>query len=96
MTILPLDRRIDLVAEDRVWSLRTASLSGVSPTTGSAYEGLDTLVHDDSGSPDATIRTDPVTLDFWLWGRRDLPDDAIEGDRSLVDHLREVASEGTQ
>jgi uncharacterized protein (TIGR03083 family) len=95
-TIAPLDRRIDLLADDRMWSLRTAALSGVSPTTGSVYEGLDTLVHDDSGSPDATIRTDPATLDFWLWGRGDLPDDAIEGDRSLVDHLRAVASEGTQ
>ena len=50
----------------------------------------------DSGDVDATIRTDPVTLDFWLWGRRALPDDAVEGDRSVADLLRAVASGCTQ
>ena len=95
-TIVPLDRRIDLMTDERTWSLRTASFAGTSPRTGKKYEGLDTLLHDDSGDIDATIRTDAETLDFWLWGRRALPDAAVEGDRSLVDHLRVVASEGTQ
>lgn len=95
-TVEPGDRRIDLVAADRMWSLRAASFSGTSPWSGIEYEARDTFVHDSSGAADAVVRVDPETLNFWLWGRGELPDDSVEGDRTLVDHLRATAAKGTQ
>jgi hypothetical protein len=90
------DRRIDLIAPERTWNLRSASLSGTSPWSGTVYESLDTFIVDSSGTADAVVRVDPETLNFWLWGRGELPDASIEGDRSLVDHLRATAAESTQ
>jgi uncharacterized protein (TIGR03083 family) len=95
-TVTPTDHRIDLVADGRTWALGTASFSGTSPRTGKTYNGFDTLFHDDTRSADVTVRTDSATMDFWLWGRGSLPLGAVEGDLSLVDHLRQIASEGTQ
>jgi uncharacterized protein (TIGR03083 family) len=90
------DRRIDLVARDRTWGLRTALLSGTDPRSGTRYDAYHTFVHDRAGLADATIRSDAETLDFWLWGRAALPDDAVTGDRSLVAHVRSTAAEATQ
>jgi uncharacterized protein (TIGR03083 family) len=89
-------RRVDLVTEHRTWGLRSASLSGTSPNTGRTPRAVDIFARDGSGAADATVRVDSETLDFWLWGRRELPTDSIEGDRSLVDQLRATAAESTQ
>jgi uncharacterized protein (TIGR03083 family) len=94
-TITPRDRVFALEAEDRRWVLRTAYLSGTSPVTGNTYEDVDTLVRDD-GAPEAVVRTDPSTLDLWLWGRISLTEDAVAGDSDLVLHVRELAAEATQ
>ena len=45
--------------------------------------------------PDATVTTDPSTLDLWLWGRTDLPDEAVVGDVSIAARIRQMASEAT-
>lgn len=93
--VVPSDRTIRLRSGDREWNLRSAVFSGTSPTTGTSYEALDTLVYDSGGIPMATVTTDPATLDLWLWGRGDLPDDAVDGDVSIVEHLRNLAADET-
>ena len=95
-TATPGDKTVALEAGGRRWGLRTATFSGTGPESGTSYEGLTTLLLDDAVDPDAVVRTDPATLDLWLWGRRELPDEAITGDRSVVDHVRAVAVEATQ
>lgn len=94
-TDTPGDRTVRLESGDRSWMLRFATFSGTSPTTGKKHN-FDTLVYDDSAEPDATIRTDPATLDLWLWGRGDLPASAFEGDGRVVDDLRTLAAVATQ
>jgi uncharacterized protein (TIGR03083 family) len=89
------DRTIRLRSGDREWNLRSAVFSGTSPTTGTSYQALDTLVYDSGVTPMATVTTDPATLDLWLWGRGDLPDGAVDGDVSIVEHLRSLAAEQT-
>jgi uncharacterized protein (TIGR03083 family) len=96
VTVAPGGRRIDLLAGDRRWSLRTATFSGVSPDSGAVYEALDTVVFDDVGDPDAVVRAEPETLNLWLWGRGSLDDGAASGDADLIRHLRTVAAESTQ
>jgi uncharacterized protein (TIGR03083 family) len=92
----PGDKTVALEAGGHRWGLRTATFSGIGPKSGTDHEGLETLLLDDAPDPDAVVRTDPETLDLWLWGRGKLPDDAITGDRSVVDHVRAVAAEATQ
>jgi uncharacterized protein (TIGR03083 family) len=94
--IVSSDRTISLRSGDREWNLRSAVFSGTSPTTGTSYEALDKLVYDSGGRPMATVATDPATLDLWLWGRGELPHEAVTGDRSVVSHVRAVAVESTQ
>ncbi|MGI9584290.1 MAG: maleylpyruvate isomerase family mycothiol-dependent enzyme [Acidimicrobiia bacterium] len=90
------DRRIDLVAGDRRWSLRTASFSGTAPGSGEQYESIATVVFDDAGKPDAVVGTDGGTLDLWLWGRGPLGVEDTSGDADLVSHLRGIAADVTQ
>ena len=90
------DKTVALEAGGHRWGLRTATFSGIEPESGTAYEELVALVIDDADDPDAVVRTDPETLDLWLWGRRELPDEAVMGDRSVVDHVRAAAVEATQ
>lgn len=94
-TISEGDSRIDLKAADRVWMLRTGSWSGTGPTSGTVFTDEIALVEDSSGTPDVTISADPATLDYWLWGRAELPRDAVEGDEELVGLVRSVAAEAT-
>jgi uncharacterized protein (TIGR03083 family) len=95
-TVTAGDRTVALEAGGRRWGLRTATFSGIGPESGTAHEGLAILVRDDAVDPDAVVRTDPETLYLWLWGRGELPDEVIAGDRSVVDHVRAVAAEATQ
>jgi uncharacterized protein (TIGR03083 family) len=90
------EKTVALEAGGHRWGLRTATFSGIGPESGTAYEGLVSLLFDDAPDPDAIVRTDPETLDLWLWGRGELSDEAIEGDRSVVDHVRSVAVEATK
>ncbi len=94
-TVTPKDRAVTLETEGRRWVLRMATFSGTSPDTGTTHTGLDTFVYGGSCAPDASVRIDPTTLDLWLWGRVELPDDAVTGDRSLVRHIRTVAAAAT-
>jgi uncharacterized protein (TIGR03083 family) len=95
-TVTRGERTVALEAGGRRWGLRTATFSGVGPESDTAYEDLVCLLRDDAPRPDAVVHTDPETLDLWLWGRRDLPDADVTGDRSVVDHVRAVAVEATQ
>ena len=90
------DKTVALEAGGRRWGLRTATFSGIGPESGTAHEGLVAVLRDDAVDPEAVVRTDPETLYLWLWGRGELPDEAIAGDRSVVDHVRAVAVEATQ
>jgi len=93
--VAPTDRVIRLETPGRSWTLRTGEFSGTSPDTGTTYTQLAAFVYDDEAVPMATVATDEVTLDLWLWGRGEIPDAAITGDRALVDHVRLVAAEAT-
>jgi uncharacterized protein (TIGR03083 family) len=93
-TVTPTDRVIALECGDRRWLLRSATFVGTSPRTGTHYD-MPALVHEREAEPDATVRTDPSTLDLWLWGRAPLPEGSVSGDRSLVDELRTLAAEAT-
>jgi uncharacterized protein (TIGR03083 family) len=95
-TVKAGNKSVALEAGGRRWGLRTAIFSGTGPESGTAHEGLVTLLRDDAVDPDAVVRTDPETLYLWLWGRGELPDEVIAGDRSVVDHVRAVAVEATQ
>jgi uncharacterized protein (TIGR03083 family) len=95
-TAKPGDKTVALEAGGRRWGLRMGTLSGIGPKSGTAHEGLLRVLIDDVVDPDAVVRTDPETLDLWLWGRGELPDEATTGDRSVVDHVRAVAVEATQ
>lgn len=94
-TLTPLSGRVDLVADNRSWSLRMARMVGTSPTSGISYDE-DALVWEAGGTPDAVVSTDSGTLDLWLWGRAELPDSAVSGDRDLVTRVRAVAEQATQ
>jgi hypothetical protein len=94
-TVTGSDRTVALVAGGRRWTLRTATFVGTSPTTGTDYE-LETLVHDSSATPQATITAGAAELDLWLWGRGNLQDSAVTGDAALVDLVRRLAAEATQ
>ncbi len=89
------DRRIDLLAGDRAWNLRTGTWSGTGPISGTVYVDEHALIHDSTGVPDVTIATDPATLDYWLWGRGDLPSGAVQGDAQLVGYVRGVGAAAT-
>lgn len=93
--VVPTDRVVRLETPGRSWSLRTAEFSGTSPGTRTTYTDLAAFVYDDEAVPMATVATDAVALDLWLWGRGELPDDAVTGDRTVVDHVRVVAAEAT-
>lgn len=93
--VTPTHDVVRLETPSCAWTLRTGEFSGTSPDTGRTYTKLATLVYDDDAVPVATVVTDAVTLDLWLWGRGELPDDAITGDRAAVVHVRVVAAEAT-
>ena len=93
-TVTPTDERVDLVSGDREWRLRFGRFHGTSPRTGKVYD-LDTLIHDESDEPKATISTDPGTLDLWLWGRAVLPHGSISGSEETAAKLRALAAGGT-
>jgi uncharacterized protein (TIGR03083 family) len=93
--VAPSDQTVRLRSGDRVWGLRTAVFSGTSPHSGKTYDALDTVIYDTDAKPMATVTADPETLDLWLWGRGELPDDAVDGDRSVAFHVRKVAAEAT-
>lgn len=94
-TVTPGDRIVALAAGDRRWTLRTATFVGTSPSSGTDYE-LETLVHDPSATPQATITAGAAQLDLWLWGRGDLPGASVTGDAALADLVRRLAAESTQ
>jgi len=94
-TVAPSDGTATLRSGGRTWHLRTAAFSGISPFSGKSYESVDTLVYDQTTDPMATVTTDAATLDLWLWGRGELPDGAVTGDRSVVDQVRATAAEAT-
>jgi len=93
-TVTPTNRVIALEAGDRRWLLRSATFVGTSPQTGTHYD-MPALVHERGAEPDATVSTDPSTLDLWLWGRAPLPEGSVSGDRSLADELFTLAAEAT-
>jgi uncharacterized protein (TIGR03083 family) len=92
--VTPRPQVIRLEAADRRWQLRTATFSGTSPDTGRTYD-MPTLVHDPDGVADAVVSTDPATLDLWLWGRCELPSNAVTGEGGLVSLVRAIAAEAT-
>jgi hypothetical protein len=94
-TIEQKDNRVDLRAGGRVWGLLVASWSGTGPSSGTVYTDEPALVYETSGTADATIATDPATLDYWMWGRADLPDGAATGDQRLAEYVRRVAALAT-
>lgn len=87
--------RIDLTSGGRTWSLRSGHWSGASPTSQTVYVDEPAVVTDTNGAADATISADPQTLDYWLWGRAELPADAVNGDRTLAAFVRGVAASAT-
>ena len=95
-TVTTGDETVALEAGGHRWGLRAATFSGIGPESGTAHQGLLALLIDDAVDPNAVVRTDPGTLYLWLWGRGELPDEAVTGDRSVVDHVRAVAVEATQ
>lgn len=91
------DRSVTIAAPHRRWTLRTASWDGRSPGTGKAYVDEPAVVFAaDDAAPDAEIVGAAAALDFWLWGRGDLPTDAVRGDAALAASVRSVAAEATQ
>ncbi len=94
-TVTPGDKVIAIDIGDREWNLATATFGGTSPWSGRTYDALDTFMIVTGSDPDLTISTDPVTMDRWLWGRGELPDDVADGEASLVAHVRRVAAEST-
>ncbi len=95
LTLTPVSGRIDLIADDRSWSLRLARMVGTSPTSGTSYDE-DALIWEPDGTPDAIVSTDPGVLNLWLWGRAALADSAVSGDRDLVARVRAIAEQATQ
>jgi uncharacterized protein (TIGR03083 family) len=95
-TVKAEHRTAALEADGRRWGLRTATFTGVGPVSGATHEGSVALLRDDAVRPDAVVRTDPGTLYLWLWGRGELPHEAVIGDRSVADHVRAVAADATQ
>jgi uncharacterized protein (TIGR03083 family) len=89
------DPRIDLRSGDRIWGLRVASWSGTGPTSGTVYAEEPAIVFDATGAADVTISTDSESLDYWMWGRADLPAGATVGDGKLVTYVRGVAAVAT-
>jgi uncharacterized protein (TIGR03083 family) len=95
-TVKAGDARIDLVAGEKCWSLRTAAYSGTAPKSGRMYESIATVVYDVVGAADALVMTNAETLDLWLWGRGSLEGGDVSGDVDLVSHLRSIAVDATQ
>ena len=93
--VTPGNGRIDISANDRTWPLRFGQFAGTSPSSGKMYE-KETVIFDTEGTPDAVVTTDPVALNFWLWGRGILSDSAQQGDPVTVTRLRSVAAASTQ
>jgi len=81
----------------RSWAVRLGSFSGVSPTTEITYADEPTL---ELVGPDAEFQTvvsgSAAALDRWLWGRVNLGELTIQGDRSLAAEVRAIAREATQ
>ncbi len=90
-------RIVTLVTPRRAWTLRMASWTGESPTTGRAYVDEPAVVLVANGAePDTAVTGTAGEMDLWLWGRRDLPAGAVTGDALLADLVRSIAEEATQ
>jgi hypothetical protein len=77
--------------------VRLGSFSGISPTTETAYTNEPTLELVGSDAEFQTVVAGTAAaLDQWLWGRVNLGDLTIQGDRSLAAKVRAIAKEATQ
>lgn len=83
------------VPSGRTWTARFGRFRGTSPRTGTDYD-LEALAEDPSATPDAIIRGPADALDRWMWGRGDLGDLTVEGDRAIAERLRANVAETTQ
>ena len=80
----------------QVWGVQFGRFQGTSPESNETYD-LDTfIVTDPPLDPDLTIGGPASSLDRWLWGRSDGSDLRSDGDTSLKDRIRGIATEATQ
>lgn len=92
------DRVITVTEVDgsQSWRLRLAAFTGTSPG-GTLFEDEATFFIDYTDDPAAASIAGPAgAVDAWLWGRGELGDLSLDGDRDLVDLVRNVAVESTQ
>lgn len=94
---------VRVVASDagRSWLVALGRFTGTSPRTGTTYD-LDAgeLVARDADADraraTATLTGSAWDLDRWLWGRATPDVLTVEGERAVVDRLREVLVESSQ
>lgn len=92
----PDGRHVRVDGGHRHWLLGLGRLEGTAPRTGEPWVDDAAAVVDDGPSPDATITGSAWDLDRWLWGRGELADLHVDGDRGLADRLRLIAIVTTQ
>ncbi len=97
-TFHPDGETIRITASDvgRKWGVAHGRMVGTSPNSGKTYDLPAVSVGVDAGDPGATIEGRAGDLDLWLWGRGDLGNLTVAGDRGVVDRLRALAAESTQ
>ena len=80
------------------WDLTTGRFTGTSPTTGNAYDEptLEIRRRPLPGDPSFIISGFASDMDAWLWGRPDVPDPVISGDRAAADGFLAVLATGIQ
>ncbi|MCP4968832.1 MAG: maleylpyruvate isomerase family mycothiol-dependent enzyme, partial [bacterium] len=84
------------VNEGASWALRLGRFQGKSPQTGNDYDDPALIVATSIASPDAVVRGSGRDLNLWLWGRGTADSLVVEGDASVVTHIRAAAVAGTQ
>jgi uncharacterized protein (TIGR03083 family) len=91
------DRSARIEVPKRSWSVRMGRFSGTSPLTGNTYADLPALEFvDGEASSHVEISGTAGDMDRWLWGRGNLDDLFVMGDRSIAEAVRTVAEEATQ
>ncbi len=91
------DRSARLEVPGRSWSVRLGRFSGTSPATGNNYMDLPALeLVAGEASSHVEISGTAGDMDRWLWGRGNLDDLSVTGDRTIAEAVRTVAEESTQ
>ncbi len=88
--------RMETTDTGAAWTLKLASFSGTSPTSGITYEDESTFVFSDVAEPVTVVRGAAEDLLLFLWGRRGVEGLRIDGDERMLTELREVATDVTQ